>query len=249
LCPDTPVLADSKTVDGGQLEAEMVLGAGAAFMTVLSSAASASHEAVGRVAAKFGARVIVDTITQAGQKELLPASAAFPESFAYVGVHRPSDAHAAGDSSTAHIEAVAEMHRRGFRVALAGGLGPDSIDSVLAFEPEIVIVGSANTESANPQGVARGLWLDIKATIYDRPILVPAEAEVCVAGCAIIAAVAVGAVADWAEARSRFVSFADAILPNPAWRDRYLRYAELFDARYESNRALRDRLDALDAEQ
>jgi len=131
LCPDTPVLADSKTVDGGQLEAEMVLGAGAAFMTVLSSAASASHEAVGRVAAKFGARVIVDTITQAGQKELLPASAAFPESFAYVGVHRPSDAHAAGDSSTAHIEAVAEMHRRGFRVALAGGLGPDSIDSVL----------------------------------------------------------------------------------------------------------------------
>ena len=154
LCPDTPVLADSKTVDGGQLEAEMVFGAGAAFMTVLSSAASATHEAVGRVAAKFGAHVIVDTITEAGKKELLPARVAFPVSFAYVGVHRPSDAHAAGDGSTAHIEAVAEMHRRGFRVALAGGLGPDSIDLVLAFEPEIVIVGSAITESGNPQEVA-----------------------------------------------------------------------------------------------
>ena len=128
LCPDTPVLADSKTVDGGQLEAEMVFGAGAAFMTVLSSATSATHEAVGRVAAKFGAHVVVDTITEAGKKELLPARVAFPDSFAYVGVHRPSDAHAAGDSSTAHIEAVAEMHRRGFRVALAGGLGPDSIE-------------------------------------------------------------------------------------------------------------------------
>ena len=35
LCPDTPVLADTKTVDAGDLEAEMVLGAGARLMTVL----------------------------------------------------------------------------------------------------------------------------------------------------------------------------------------------------------------------
>ena len=74
----------------------------------------------------------------------------------------------------------------------------------------------------------------------------PVEAEAGVAGCAMIATVAGGAAADWAEARSRFVSFADEIRPNPAWRDRYLRYAELFDARYESNRALWERLDALD---
>jgi hypothetical protein len=40
--------------------------------------------------------------------------------------------------------------------------------------------------------------------------------------------------------------FADEIRPNPAWRDRYLRYAELFDARYESHRTLSERLDALD---
>ena len=154
LCPDTPVLADSKTVDGGRLEAEMLFGAGAAFMTVLSSTTSATHEAVGRVATKFGAHVVVDTITEAGKTELLSTRVTFPDSFAYVGVHRPSDAHEAGDGTTAHIEAVAEMHRRGFRVALAGGLGPDSIDSVLEFEPEIVIVGSAITESGNPQEVA-----------------------------------------------------------------------------------------------
>ncbi|TIQ02810.1 MAG: hypothetical protein E5X61_34820, partial [Mesorhizobium sp.] len=33
LCPEIMVLADTKTVDGGQLEADMVFGAGAAFMT------------------------------------------------------------------------------------------------------------------------------------------------------------------------------------------------------------------------
>jgi xylulokinase len=62
----------------------------------------------------------------------------------------------------------------------------------------------------------------------------------------MIAAVAVGEAADWAEARRRFVSFRDEILPNPAWRDRYLRYAEVFDTLYDSNRPLWLKLDALD---
>ena len=78
LCPDTLVLADTKTVDGGKLEAEMVFGAGAAFMTVLSSTSRATHDAVGRVAAEYGATVIIDTIAESGKKDLLPANAFFP---------------------------------------------------------------------------------------------------------------------------------------------------------------------------
>jgi xylulokinase len=73
--------------------------------------------------------------------------------------------------------------------------------------------------------------VEINASIYDRPILVPAEAETGVTGRAMIAAIADGAAADWAEARKRFVAFADEIRPNPRWRDRHLRYAELFDPR------------------
>ena len=157
LCPDTLIMADTKTVDGGQLEAEMVFGAGAAFMTVLSSTSKATHDAVGRVAADYGATVIIDTITESGKSELLPADASFPESFAYVGVHLPSDARRAGDLSTAHIDAVAEMHRRGFRVALAGGIGPKTLDAALAAEPEILIVGSAITGSEQPKETAK--WI------------------------------------------------------------------------------------------
>ncbi len=154
LCPDTLVLADTKTVDGGRLEAEMVFGAGATFMTVLSAASRATHEAAGQVAASFGASVVLDTITESGKAELLPQDATFPESFAYVAVHSPTDAREAGDRSTSHIAAVAEMHRRGFRVSLAGGIGPDTIDAVLAVEPEVLVVGSAITESHNPQEIA-----------------------------------------------------------------------------------------------
>lgn len=157
LCPDTPILADTKTVDGGDLEAEMVFGAGARLMTVLSSTSSATHSAVDRIAERFGALVVVDTITESGKLELLPASAKFPASFAYVGVHSPTDVRRAGDRSASHIEAVAEMRRRGYRVALAGGLGPQTLDAVLEVEPEIIIVGSAITGADNPKRVAR--WI------------------------------------------------------------------------------------------
>jgi 3-hexulose-6-phosphate synthase len=157
LCPDAPVLADTKTVDGGDLEAEMVFGAGARLMTVLSSTSAATHIAVGRVAARFGGHVVVDTITESGKAELLPTNAVFPESFAYVGVHSPTDARVAGSHSTGHIDAVVEMRRRGFRVALAGGLGPETLDAVLKVEPEIVIVGGAITSASDPREVAQ--WI------------------------------------------------------------------------------------------
>ena len=154
LCPDTPILADTKTVDAGDLEAEMVLGAGARLMTVLSSTSPATHAAVGKVAARFGAFVVVDTITESGKPELLPAGAIFPEAFAYVGVHSPTDMRVAGDRSIAHIDAVSDIRRRGFRVALAGGLGPETLDAVLEVEPEIVIVGGAITGADDPRRVA-----------------------------------------------------------------------------------------------
>jgi 3-hexulose-6-phosphate synthase len=157
LCPNTPVLADTKTVDGGDLEAEMVFGAGARLMTVRSSSSVATHVAVGRVAARLGAHVVVDTITELGKAELLPTNAVFPESFAYGGVHSPTDARLAGDRSTAHIDAVVEVHRRGYRVALAGGLGPETLDAVLEVEPEIVIVGAAITSAGDPWEVAQ--WI------------------------------------------------------------------------------------------
>ena len=154
LCPDIMVLADTKTVDGGQLEADMVFGAGAAFMTVLSCASRATHEVVGKRAAAFGATVIVDTITESGKADLLPPDAVFPKSFGYVAVHSPTDARLSGDSSTSHIEAVRRIHARGFRVSLAGGIGPDTLQAVIAVEPEIVVIGSAITEAARPKEIA-----------------------------------------------------------------------------------------------
>jgi len=157
LAPNVPVLADTKTVDGGGFEADLVFGAGATFMTVLSCASAATHEVVGKHAEKFGAWVIVDTITESGKSVLLPEGATFPDSFGYVAVHSPTDARLAGDTSTGHIDAVAAMHARGHRVSLAGGIGPKTLEAVIAVEPEILVVGGAITEADNPREVTQ--WI------------------------------------------------------------------------------------------
>jgi xylulokinase len=62
----------------------------------------------------------------------------------------------------------------------------------------------------------------------------------------MIAALAAGEVSDWTQARARFVKVADEVAPDPSWRDRYQRYAEVFDALHESSRPLWNKLDALD---
>jgi 3-hexulose-6-phosphate synthase len=162
LTDEIPVLADTKTVDGGGLEAHLVFGAGAMMMTVLSVASPATHAIVGATAAEYGGCVVVDTITESGKAQLLPEDAAYPASYAYVAVHAPTDMREAGTPITSHIAAVRDVHARGLRVSLAGGIGPDTLDAVLAVEPEILVVGSAITEAPNPREVAQ--WIRERLT-------------------------------------------------------------------------------------
>ncbi len=89
LAPNIPVMADTKTVDGGRFEAEMVFGAGASMMTVLSTASGATHDAVDAVAQRFGAHVVADTIVAA---ELPSEPGLYPPRFTYLALHAPTDA-------------------------------------------------------------------------------------------------------------------------------------------------------------
>ena len=46
---------------------------------------------------------------------------------------------------------------RDLRVSLAGGIGPQMLEAVVAARPEIVVVGSVVTEAADPKEVAQ--WI------------------------------------------------------------------------------------------
>ena len=131
----------------------MVFGAGASFMTVLSCASPATHRTVGDRATAFGATVIVDTIPNPARRNCCPRHHVSGELRLYRGAFL-TDARLAGNTSTGHIDAVRQMHERGFKVSLAGGIGPATLDAVIAVAPEIVVVGGAITEAANPKEVA-----------------------------------------------------------------------------------------------
>ena len=94
-------------------------------------------------------------------------------------------------------------------------------------------------------GAKTNLWLEIKAGIYDCPILIPSEPECGVLGCAILAGLSAGLYAELRATVSRLVQYDREILPNPDWVDRYRKMQSVFDALYESSEQFWDRLDEL----
>ncbi|MFV0429767.1 MAG: orotidine 5'-phosphate decarboxylase / HUMPS family protein [Arachnia sp.] len=153
LAGEAVILADTKTADGGALEAEMVLGAGATWMTVLAQASPATREVACQVAARWGATVVFDTILDdsfdAGQLEPLRTGDGL-----WLAVHSPTDLRQAGGGDETHIERVHHRHQEGLRVSLAGGISRSSIDAVGRVRPDIVVVGSAITTAPDPEGEA-----------------------------------------------------------------------------------------------
>jgi xylulokinase len=98
---------------------------------------------------------------------------------------------------------------------------------------------------ASGGGAKTNLWLEIKASIYGCPIVVPKKAECGVVGCAILAGLASGAFRDFEDGVARCVDFGPAVEPNPAWMTSYERLGELFDDLHEASQRFYDRLDAL----
>lgn len=96
-------------------------------------------------------------------------------------------------------------------------------------------------------GAKAPLWLEIKASAYGVPILVPTEPECGIVGSAAIVATALQIYGSLAEAVETCVVFEREVSPNPAWRDRYARMQPIFDRLYERSRPLYADLDELAA--
>lgn len=96
-------------------------------------------------------------------------------------------------------------------------------------------------------GARTALWLQIKASIYNIPILVPQEAECGIVGCAAMAATATGKFSRVEDAAAQFVSYGKEILPDPQWVETYARMQPVFDRIYHHSQALYDDIDALSA--
>ncbi|MBN8998095.1 MAG: pentose kinase, partial [Rhizobiales bacterium] len=98
---------------------------------------------------------------------------------------------------------------------------------------------------ASGGGAKTALWLQIKASIYGIPIVVPREPECGVIGCAAMAATAAGRFGGIQDAVAAYVRYADEIQPDPRQSERYQRMQPLFDRLYRHSQAFYDDLDAL----
>lgn len=156
IAPEVPVLADTKTVDGGALEAEMVFNAGAMFLTALACADPATFEAGAAVAEKYGAYLVFDGI--AGGLQRLDPRAPYSRRGRMVAVHAGYDARGGADASVADNRGkVAAARGMGYGVALAGGIDRANLSAYVQAAPDVIVVGRGITADPDPRGAAE--WM------------------------------------------------------------------------------------------
>ena len=93
-------------------------------------------------------------------------------------------------------------------------------------------------------GAKSRLWLEIKASIYNCPILVPSEPECGVVGCGILAGCASGLFSDLETVISQQIRYDSEVVPNPAWTERYAKMQLLFDDLHASSEQFWDRFES-----
>ena len=136
--------------------------------------------------------------------------------------------HGTGHLHRAVMEGVALAARRNLRLMEAAG------------HPIERLVASGG-------GAKTALWLEIKASAYGCPIVVPTKSECGVVGSAMLAGLATGAFPDLATAVAQCVEYGPEIAPNPSWSERYAELGALFDDLLEASQQFHDRLDAMSA--
>jgi 3-hexulose-6-phosphate synthase len=146
-------------MDAGEDEASIAFEAGADIVSVLGVTQRSTLEGVLKAARAFNKEILVDTMQMAD----LPAQ--IPELIAlgchHICIHTAFDVQGSGETPLTGLRSLREQFPD-VPLAVAGGIGLDMIDEVMAHAPEIVIVGGAITRSSDPAAVAEQMHHRIK---------------------------------------------------------------------------------------
>ncbi|UQN29883.1 3-hexulose-6-phosphate synthase [Brachybacterium kimchii] len=137
--PDKTVFADLKTMDAGELEADITFAAGADLVTVLGVAGDSTIAGAVAAATKHGKGVVVDLIgvsdKAARAREVVALGAVFVE------MHAGLDEQAEDGYSLDALLAAGEAAEVPFSVA--GGVSADSVEAVQQAGADVAVAGSA----------------------------------------------------------------------------------------------------------
>ena len=147
-----PVFADTKTCDTGALEAELAFSNGADSMSVMAFADDSVISEAVEVAKRWGKRVVADLMFVSDlvkrAKTLKELGVEVVE--LHVGISQQVKY---GMGAERFAETASQIRELGLTVAMAGGLKPTTIPSVLG-KTDIIVVGGYITKSEDPRRAA-----------------------------------------------------------------------------------------------
>ena len=149
---NTQVLADLKIMDAADYEVSQAVKFGADIVTILGVAEDASIKAAVDEAHKHGKQLLVDMIAvqdlEKRAKDLDDLGAD------YIAVHTGYDLQAEGQSPLESLRKVKSVISNS-KVAVAGGIKPDTIKDIVAENPDLIIVGGGIANADDPVEAAK----------------------------------------------------------------------------------------------
>ena len=149
---DVKVLADLKIMDAADYEVSQAIKFGADVVTILGVAEDESIKNAVAEAHQHGKQLLVDLIAvqdiEKRAKEIDEMGAD------YIAVHTGYDLQAQGQSPLESLRKVKSVIRQS-KVAVAGGIKPDTIKEVAAENPDLIIVGGGIANADDPAEAAK----------------------------------------------------------------------------------------------
>ena len=152
--PRRTVLADVRIAEAGALIANLAFDAGADWVSVVSGAARSTVAAVAKIAQQRDRDVQIE-LSEGWTWEYVDYARSC--GISQFIIHRSRDAEENGqlEWSGKDLDAIAELHRRGGRVSVTGGLKPAEIGTFISSPVEIFIAGRGIYGADQPHAVAK----------------------------------------------------------------------------------------------
>jgi 3-hexulose-6-phosphate synthase len=147
------LLADMKTCDAGKHETVQALSAGANITTVMAFSDERTIEDSLEVARQSGGQVMIDLLGVHEEKTIVRLYDLGARLFS---VHIGKDMQGNRLEEQRAAATAAWLHKlEGAEFAYAGGVSANSIETVAAYRPDIIIVGSAITGAVSHRDAAQ----------------------------------------------------------------------------------------------
>jgi 3-hexulose-6-phosphate synthase len=151
--PDHTIVADLKTFDNARYEFELAFASGADIATVMGAAPAVTLDACMEVADRQGKRVMVDLLNTPAPR--LEELFQYREAILCVHVSKDQQEMGAGKETAPRWDRMGEGREDGPDLAFAGGITAADLRKLAAWNPSVLVVGSAITKAVDPAAAAR----------------------------------------------------------------------------------------------